>query len=85
MDYMYMLGIHTLFLGERPQGNGRPELQLGRRDFFFVPADLISIFTIFCVPSSSVSLSLFSLAAQVFGRSLVHEFIFYSHTVWNLL
>ena len=50
--------------------------RLGWRDFF-VPTVLLSTLIPFFLPSSH---------AQVFGRTIVHEFLFsYSHTEWNLL
>ena len=57
---------------------------------FFVPTVLLSTFIPFFLTSSSLSLIVLFQSccshAQVFGRTLVHEFLFsYSHTEWNLL
>ena len=55
----------------------------------FVLAIFICIFTLLFLPSSSVLFILFHFCcshAQVFGKTLVHEFhISYSHTEWSLL
>ena len=55
------------------------------RTSFFVSAVLPSTLILLFSPSSSVSLSYFNLGshARVFGTTLVHEFISYSHTEWN--
>ena len=66
--------------------------RLGWRDFF-VPTVLLSTFIHFFLTSSPLFLIVLfqsfcsaSSHAQVFGRTLVHEFLFsYSHSEWNLL
>ena len=63
--------------------------RLGWRDFF-VPTVLLSTFIPFFLTSSPLSLIVLFQSccshAQVFARTLVHEFLFsYSHTEWNLL
>ena len=65
-------------------GDGWPELQLGRRDFFFFTLSLFSacLFSLFFFALFQCCCS----RAQVFGKTLVHEFhMFYRHTEWNLL
>ena len=63
--------------------------RLGWRDFL-VPTVLLSTFIPFFLTSSPLSLIVLFQSccshAQMFGRTLVHEFHFsYSHTEWNLL
>ena len=77
MDYMCLLGsLGDSSIVATPRG-GRPELQLGRRDFFyFVHVVLLSIFTIFCLASFSVSLpylSYFNLTVPIHKCSVEHS------------
>ena len=70
-------------------GRARDFWRLGWRDFF-VPSVLLSTFIHFFLTSSPLSLIVLFQSccshAQVFGGTLVHEFLFsYSHTEWNLL
>ena len=93
MGYTCTLGLldHSqLVKGVATPGNFRPELQLGRRDsYFFVPAALLSIFTLLSVPSFSVSLSYFNRIlfsrACVRGKTRAWVYISYSYTEWNFL
>ena len=62
---------------------------IGSRDFFFVPAFLLSVLKLLFLLSLSVSLIILFHSccshAQVFWKTLVHEFpISYSHTEWYL-
>ena len=70
-------------------GYGRPDRQLGRRNFFsFVPALLFSISTLYLLAFLLCFFFLFQSYcshAQVFWRTLAPEFrISYSHTEWYL-
>ena len=68
MDYrckLGLLGTSSTLRGVSTARDGRPELQVGSRDFFFfVPALLLSILTPLFLPDSSVCLSYIILAVS---------------------
>ena len=63
-------------------GDGRPVVQLGSLDFFFMLAALFSIFTLFCLPSSILCFNSCLLFPCVsVWETLLHEYhISFSHT-----
>ena len=62
----------------QPQGDGRPELQLGLQDFYiFVPSVLLSLFAHCCLPS-------FCYFLPSSGTSSISIFLFPSESVRTL-
>ena len=70
----------------RPRRDDKTGLQLGRRDkFFFVPTELLSIYSLFFLSCARLFHSCCS-HAKVFGKTLVHEFhISNSNVYWIIL
>ena len=60
-------------------------LELDGWHFYFVPALLLSIFTLLFLTSSSGFLFHSCSQAQVFGKTIMHELHIYCKTRWSLL
>ena len=89
-NFGVLLGNSSTGSGSSDPG-GRKARTIARplRRLYVVPTLLLFIFTLFCLPSSSISLSYFIIAVPTHKccgqHSCMSSYIFSSHTEWNLL